>query len=485
MRFAIRTRLTLGYCAVFCISMLALEVGAYFGLSSSINAVVDRELHARLVGLIDFMDNHVAKYPVPRLQSEFRRHGALEPELLAVFDVERGVVFQAADMRWIGAERRATASPAIWTASVNTAHNRILPLRVLTVRRTIRGREYDLNLAADLTVPAEVMRLFRWMLFLSLPVMLACASVAGYWISGRALAPVSDLIHAAGTIGATNLGQRVNVPSSGDEIQELAVTLNSMLTRIEDAFRHVRQFTADASHELRTPLALIRATAEVALLSPSGDAASFREALHRILREAEKNTGLLDSLLRLARADSATSTLKLQPLNLARKLTQACERVQLLACEKGISFYVEAAGGDESFNSGLQIAGDAEDLLRLCLILLDNAIKYTPAGGTVTASATRTGERVSLEVRDTGIGISEYDLPKIFGRFFRADDARTKGAGAGLGLAIAKWIVESHHASIFVSSALGAGSVFRVDFPPIPAVQEAETNPSSTVPQAV
>jgi heavy metal sensor kinase len=469
MKVAIRTRLTVVFGTVFCASMLLLEAGAYIGLGSSTNAVVDSELRARLLGVVDFLDNHVAKYSLPHLQAEFRSHGALEPELLSVSDVERGEVFEPPAMRGIAAGKRAAAEAVVWTTRNNKA-----PLRVLTARRTIRGRQYDLNLATDLTLPAGVMRGFRWMLFLSAPLALAFASAAGYWISGRALTPVSELTRAAQTIGAASLAQRVYVPSSGDEIEELAVTLNGMLTRIEDAFRHVSQFTSDASHELRTPLALIRATAEVALLQPAGNAESYRTALHRVLIEAEKNTVLLDNLLQLSRADSAARAVNLRPLNLARKLGQACERVDLLAREKRIALQAELADDSKAIDSAPDISGDPNDILRLCLILLDNAIKYTPAGGNITATVTRAGRTVSLEVRDTGIGISENDLSKIFLRFFRGDEARTNGTGAGLGLAIAKAIADAHHARIRVTSSLGRGSTFRIDFPAIRDIHREE-----------
>jgi heavy metal sensor kinase len=453
--------------------MLALEAGAYFGLRSSINSIVDRELNSRVVGVVEFLDNHVARLPLPRVQSELKSHAALQPDLLAVLDSQKGEIFQSAALRGIAAQHRATASPVVWTAMAWTASGKGAPLRVLTVRRTVRGRDYVLNLATDLTVPSQVLLRFRWILLLTAPLCLGCASLAGYWISARALAPVSDLTRAARTFGAASLEQRLNVPSSGDEIQELAVTLNGMLARIEDAFRHVTQFTADASHELRTPLALIRTTAEVALLRPSGNAESYRDALHRILREAERNTTLLDNLLRLARADSDTRALSLRPLNLGRKIKQACERVELLAREKQIVLRVEADPADES----LTVAGDADHLLRLILILLDNAIKYTPAGGCVTVSATASGGLVTLEVRDTGIGISTHDLPKIFDRFYRADGTRTKGSGAGLGLAIAQWIVEAHHASIGVTSLPGAGATFRIAFPACTAADEHSASP--------
>ena len=474
MNFPIRARLTVVYCTLFCLSMLLIEAGAYFGLSASIYAVVDRELEARLLGVVDFLYNHASRFPLARLQAELKTHEALQPELLAIFDEGRREIFQAAQMREFADVKHREASTVVWTARTKLA-----PLRVLTVRRTIRGQEYDLHLATDLTVPSEIMRRFRWIPIFTAPVMLACASIAGYWISGRALAPVSELIRAAGTIGAANLGQRVKVPQSGDEIESLALTLNGMLTRIEDAFRHVTQFTADASHELRTPLAVMRATAEVALLRATGNADSYREALHRILSEAERNTILLDNMLHLARADSGTWALELRPADLGRNLRRACGRVELLAREKNIALRVEIA--DEP----LCIAADADHLLRLCLILLDNAIKYTPAGGTITAVASGGVGVASLEVRDSGIGIAARDLPRIFSRFFRADEARTKGHGAGLGLSIAQWIVEAHHAKIFVSSKPGEGSTFRVEFPGISRAPEGHADPRGAVQRAV
>jgi signal transduction histidine kinase len=251
------------------------------------------------------------------------------------------------------------------------------------------------------------------------------------------------------------------VPESGDELQDLAETLNGMLGRIENAFRHVTQFTANASHELRAPLALIRATSEVALLRVSGNVDTYREALHRILRETEKNSALLDDMLRLARADASTIALALKPLEFGPHIDRLCERVLPLAVEKNIKLEQRGAPGD------FWILADADHLKRLWLILLDNAIKYTPAGGSIVVSwhAAPSGQMI-CEVRDTGIGISQSDLPHIFERFYRADKARSREeGGAGLGLAIARWIVDAHRASIEVESHPGQGTIIRVALP--------------------
>ena len=457
MRVPIRTRLTVIYCAIFCVGMMALEGATYLGLRAAAETVVDRELESRFVGVVDFVDKHIARLPPARFHQEISSHGSLRPELLTILDVETGPVFESAVLHRITFPKGAPASPRIQTMQAGDR-----PLRVLTRRRNLHGRVYQLTLASDLTATNEVVRYFRWLLLFLAPIILACAAAVSYWVSGRALAPVSELIHAAGNIGVLSLSQRVTVHPSGDEIEQLALTLNRMLARIEASFRQVRQFTADASHELRTPLAAIRATAEVALLNTGGSADSYRQALHRVLGEAERNTILLDNLLRLARADSDAVMFSAQRIDLGTKLIRAGERVEILAKEKRILLRVIVP---EVPDGTLAVGGDAEHLLRLCLILLDNAIKYTPAGGSVTAQVQRVSATVRLSVEDTGIGIAAADLPNIFERFYRADEARTSGSGSGLGLAIAKWIVESHQATIHITSSPGAGSTFQVDFP--------------------
>ncbi|HWF48197.1 MAG TPA: ATP-binding protein, partial [Bryobacteraceae bacterium] len=453
MKIPIRTQLTAIYCAVFCLSTILLEIGAYAGLTSSIYAVLDDELQARLQGVVGFLDEHVARKTLQQLKDELSTHAALEPAFLEIDRVGDGQLFRGRLMAGFTGGKPAKSSPAISTVNSNRG-----PLRVLSTRRTIQNRQYDLYLGVSLAASSETLRRFRWLVFLSLPIVFACASIAGYWISKRALQPVSRLTNAARRIGAANLSQRLLVPKSGDEVQDLAETLNRMLGRIEDAFRHVTQFTANASHELRTPLALIRTTSEVALLRVNGNADSYREALHRILREAEKNSALLDDMLRLARADASANSPVLKPVEFGPHIQQLCERVLPLAHEKDIPLELRSTESD------LWVLADPEHLKRLWLILLDNAIKYTPPGGIIVVSwQTASPESLVCEVRDTGIGIAEADLPHIFERFFRADKARSREeGGAGLGLAIARWIVDAHHGSIEVQSVFGQGSVFRV-----------------------
>jgi heavy metal sensor kinase len=447
------------YCIVFSCSTLLLEISAYWGISAAIYAIVDHDLRARLAGVDEFLNEHIGRKSLPRLREELWQHEALQPAHLSISETDGRRVFQGSAFQGqsvaSAATKLARGGDVFWTANQSPES-----IRILAVRHTIQGRDYDLLLATGLTVPFEIMSRARLVLLLSAPVILWCALMAGYWIAGRALAPVSELTRAARSIGANNLTQRITVPDTGDELRDLALTLNEMLARIDSTFRQLTQFTANASHELRTPLALIRTTAEVALLRKASSAAAYREALHCVLSEAERNTALLDHLLFLARADSG-QTLTKRPVDIGKEIQRVCEQVQVLASEKDLRLRVETE------RDPVWISGNADHLRCLWLVLLDNAVKYTPAGGEIggLVNASDSGA-VSVEVSDTGIGIAEKDLPHIFERFFRADEARTKSVGGtGLGLSIARWVAEAHDATIGVRSVAGQGSIFRVVFP--------------------
>ena len=445
MRVPIRIRLAAVYCAVFCVSIALLETAAWCGLKSGINTVVDRDLKARLSGVEEFLEEHVSRKPLSRLQTELASHAALQPAYLVINDARGNRIF-----------------PPDGAAPFNRVRPNGRPaLRVLEASRTVHGQTFNLYVGADLSVPFEVLQRFRLLLLLSAPIVLLCASAAGYWVSKRALKPVSDLTRTARSITTANLNRRVAVPRSGDEVQALAETLNDMLTRIEEGFRRMAQFTANASHELRTPIALMRTASEVALLGVNASAETYREALHRILNETEKSTDLLDDMLQLARADSASRDLNLKPVEPIPGIEQVCEGIEPLAREKGLDFRCDPQ------SSRVLVAGDAAYLRRLWLILLDNAVKYTPAGGFIRFTWRLEPDNTFVcEVQDSGIGIAEEDLPRIFERFYRADKARSRDqTGAGLGLAIAHWIVEAHHGSIQVQSAPATGSLFRVILP--------------------
>jgi signal transduction histidine kinase len=288
---------------------------------------------------------------------------------------------------------------------------------------------------------------------LLIPGVLIVSCLGGYWLSSRALRPVDGITRVARSIGVHNPSQRIAVPQTGDELQRMAQAWNDVLERLDVAVNRIRQFTSDASHELRTPLALIRATAELALRRER-DAEGYRASLGQIEHEAEHMTALTESLLTLARADAGGLGMTMQSVDLNQLVESVVEQNAAVAMEKGVT--LRAATTDRP----VLATADPSGIRRILLILMDNALKHTPAGGAVTVSTVTEGGGVILTVQDTGEGIPAAALPHIFERFYRADAARGSGSGFGLGLSIAQAIAHAHGSTIAVSSTSGAGARF-------------------------
>jgi heavy metal sensor kinase len=456
---SIRLRLTGWYFAVLAIALGVFGTGMFLTLRQSVHAAVDDELSARLQGMQRFMQREFPGSDLDDIQREFREHSGLKPggDLIQVADAQGGWIYQSGSIR---PYKIALANaPDASLANIQTIDVDGSPLRLLTARVEIEGRPYTVQLATALGGFYAVLHRLAWLTLWSIPAVLLLATAGGYWISRRALAPVDQLTNTARSISAHNLSQRLLVPETGDELQRLAETLNEMMARLNAAFKRIVQFTADASHELRTPVALVRTTAEVAL-QKSRDASDYEAALRDILTEAERTSVLIEDLMTLARADSGAETLEFSDVDLGKSAREACSQGSTLARPRNIEFHWQIPEGE------MHVKGDPDALRRLFLILIDNALKYTPAGGRVSVSLSREDGFGIGEVRDSGIGIAAEDLPNIFERFYRADKAHSRDTGgAGLGLSIARWIVDAHHAGIQVESSPGRGSVFRVSIP--------------------
>lgn len=312
-----------------------------------------------------------------------------------------------------------------------------------------------LQVARPLNAVDETLERVAGILVLGIPLVLLVAALGGVFISGRALGPIDRVTWLARGIGAEDLSRRLNLSLPDDEVGRLARTFDSMLARLEAAFEREKQFTQDAAHELRTPLTIMKGTIDVALSRPR-EARDYRAALAEVGTQADRLIHLAESLLVLARAESAKPDLNLEPLDLAVLINGLVEEVQPLAEARGVT--VRYSGPRT-----LPLRGDQDRLLRLFLNLLDNAIKHTPEGGNVTIEATPGGGVVEVAVKDTGPGIPPEHLPHIFERFYRVDKARSRSeGGVGLGLAIAKHIAQLHGGDIRVASTPGVGSVFTV-----------------------
>ena len=288
------------------------------------------------------------------------------------------------------------------------------------------------------------------------------AVFVGRWIAQRALEPVDQIITEVREItDGRSLHRRLAVPMVRDELGRLAETLNQMMTRLERSFAALRRFTADASHELKTPLTVVRAGVERAITRPDVPQETLA-ALEETLQEVNRMTELLDSLLTLARADEGRAELHREPVDLRAIVAEAGETGDLLADHAGVAIEIRTPP------QPLVLAVDRSRVRQLLLNLIENAVKYTPRGGNVSVQLGASDGEVRLTVADSGIGIAPGDLPHIFDRFWRADSARTRTGerpGAGLGLAISKWIVEAHGGAIEVQSRPGRGTTFTVTFP--------------------
>ncbi|HEY4360043.1 MAG TPA: ATP-binding protein [Bryobacteraceae bacterium] len=467
MKLPIRIRLALIYSTILMTTTGTLELAGYYSVLHTIHSLVDRELNTRLAGIEDHLARHLPRYSWPRMGQDLDAHPAFQPSLLSIRDSSGAVLFEGSSMTGV----------SLASTGISTGNSGSGAFRLLSAKRVINGQALTLTLGTDLQVASAILRRVWLIMLLSLP-LFAMASVGiGYWMSGRALAPIQEIVRAVRSLDSRRLNQRVPVPATGDEVQLLAETFNGMLARIEAEFQKMHDFTANASHELRTPVAIVRAAAEVALLREGGNEVFYRQTLEQILRESERNSTLLENMLQLAHSDAGADARKRDGLNLKEYAVSACEQVAPLAASRQITVRHFAAA------SPVEVLADPEQLRRLLLILLDNAIKYTPPGGAVNVRIHEDEMgRPVCGVQDTGIGIALEQQPLIFERFYRTDKARSRSlGGAGLGLAIARGIALMHDADLRVESSLGAGSCFTVTFPSsrsIHATVAANADPS-------
>lgn len=314
-----------------------------------------------------------------------------------------------------------------------------------------------IELAQSLRQVDATLRELATLLIISIVAGLATAAVGGWFIAGAVLAPIDRITMTAQKITrARDLGRRLEVPQTRDEVGRLALTFNEMLARIEELFRAQQRFVADVSHELRSPLTAVRGNLDLLRRGAAHDEVARAQALDTIDSEVARMIRLVSDLLLLARSDAGVPIAK-HPVELDTLLLEVYRQAQLTA--KGVHLTLGAE--DQAI-----VLGDRDRLKQALLNLVDNAIKYTPPGGQVTLSLRKDEEWVAVSVQDTGIGIAAENIPHLFERFYRVDKARSRDAGGtGLGLAIAKSVVEAHNGKLTVESQLGKGSTFTIWLP--------------------
>jgi heavy metal sensor kinase len=299
---------------------------------------------------------------------------------------------------------------------------------------------------------------FFFLMMLGIPLIVVVSALAGYFLSKRALSPIVEIVEKAKHISAESLSDRIPVQNEKDELGELTTTFNKMFSRLDLSFQQMRRFTSDAAHELRTPLAAIRAMGEVALRREPGRA-ECAETLGNILEETTRLQNLCEGLLTLAKAEAGNLSLRKEPTDLKSFLESVLQTIGVLAEEKGITVAVRVP-------QEAAISVDPMWLRQAVLNVIDNGIKYTPKGGEILVTAEAANGRMVIRIKDSGPGISKDHTDRIFDRFYRADSGRDRSiGGAGLGLAIAKGIVESHGGTISIQSSRGQGTEVGISLP--------------------
>jgi heavy metal sensor kinase len=459
-KLSIGFRLTLWYLAIFAAAQLFFGVAMWVVLRHELYSVADDALKTQIEDLTNFLKSQKKKnMTVTKLREEASEAYDLEHsgDFLQIYDEDGNWIFHAS---WLERNKFALQAPAaIKSRSFQNVWIANQPFRFITQKIEVNGRSYTARTGVPTHQIIATLSLFRRYLLMLAPLLLFAAASGGYWLSRKALSPVDVITRMARNIGGNNLCDRLEKLTTGDELQRLSDTLNEMLARIESAFLRVTQFTADASHELRTPISLIRTEAEIALRKTRGTE-EYREALRHILLAAERTSSLVEELLSLARSDSGRESLHLAPLDLRRAVAETASEWQQLVESRNLQFKPALADCESP------VLADRKAVQRLLAILLDNSVKYTPPPGAIELRLEAQNGKAIISVCDSGIGIAKEDQARIFERFYRVDKARSRElGGAGIGLAIADWIVQQHRGSIAVHSSIGNGSTFVVELP--------------------
>ena len=451
---SIRMRLTAGYLAVLTAATLLLAGGVWGLFRQSVIRAADASLAGRVDGTRRFIERIQRELPPEEVSDEFKEFGDMtRGEALVECIDERGRTLHAPAMNgW--EELRVSPSPPD-ALRVEAREVAGVPFRAVATEIVVDGHRFQLWAATSMADAYGSLNRLGWLLTALVPGVLLFAAAGGFWISGRALAPVDRITRDVKSISWRNLDRRLDEPPADDELRRLAVTFNDMLGRIQLAAAEMARFTADASHELRTPVSLTRTTAEVAL-GRERSADEYRVALTEISTQMERMSALVNDLLLLARADAGAEPDATTTVEIGALVTETTDALHPTLAREGVRLDLDVAPAP------LTVNGNAESLRRLLVILLDNAIKYTPRDGHVTVRVSgapqglpgRSG--VAIDVIDSGTGLDAMDRVRAFDRFYRGAVARQQAPeGSGLGLSIARTIVDRHAGAISLAPGPG------------------------------
>ncbi|MGB8590350.1 MAG: heavy metal sensor histidine kinase [Candidatus Acidiferrales bacterium] len=461
---SVRTRLTLFYSAVLSVMLAGFGLLFYHALGLFMERSITKELEDQVA----FLQSHT-RVENGKVQVEFNPDNREEAYLVhvatrfyEVFELPSGrLVIQSEELEFLGVRPMPDAVRAL-AAKPGLSDLQFPTERLRFDSSIVPAADGSASLLVRVGIPLDpadaARREFLHALLLLMPIGIALAGLAGWQMARRALRPMMNLAIAARKIDVQQLHERLPVRGIGDEVDDVAKAFNETLGRLENSVEQMKQFTASISHELRTPLTALRGEAEVALLE-ARSVEEYKRVLASQLEEFDKLTHMINQLLVLARAEAGEIRWADQAVDLSAQILSLTEQMEPVAAAKkiGLKSHVQA---------GVFVYGDANWIERAILNLLDNAIKFTGDGGKVDVTLSTQNGQAVLRVEDTGVGIPATALPRVFDRFFRAEPSRSKSVeGVGLGLALAKWIVEKHRGHIEARSEIGKGSSFTIRIP--------------------
>jgi heavy metal sensor kinase len=469
-----RARLTLWYTAILALVLTGFAVASYLVIARATAKRTDASLAESADSFISSVRpelNEAGQPPsaaIVEVISAFR----FPDRQIAVFDETRRLIGESAQperMKLSKGWPQAVSFGFIADPALKNQGNcALLPankkIRVCATPLQNGSHVFMIVVAKSLHEETESLAQVRTAFLIAIPLSLLLASLGGYLLARRSLAPVIAMGEQAARISATNLHERLAVKSKRDELGRLAVIFNDLLGRLNLSFEQQRRFMADASHELRTPLAIVRGEAEVALSLPEREGGEYRESLTAVHDEGMRMSRIVEDLFTLARADAGQYPFKPVEFYIDDLINDCVRSARSLAEKRAVRMRVEGTGSELLFR------GDEALFSRMLMNLLDNAIKHTLPEGHVVVSRTSTGGTHVIRVEDTGTGIPIEAQPHIFERFYRADKARTRnvesdGSGAGLGLSIAQWIAHLHGGRIILERSDQTGTIFAIHLP--------------------
>ncbi len=469
---SLRFKLTLWYVLILGILLIAFSTFLYLTLSKSLYQDVDHKLRSLAELIASESVSPMSKFSFGNIDQTLESSLNLKPigKFIQVLDESGRIGRKSENLRNvqlpISLNALKNASKGLLTYETNRVFGNI-PLRILTFPVMEHNQiSKIIQVASSLEDVEEALNTLFIILIIAVPSALMIASLGGQFLASKALKPVDRITQTAREITSQNLNKRIDPPKVKDEISRLIETFNEMISRLDQSFRQVKQFTADASHELKTPLTILKGEVEVALRKERS-LEDYEQVLKSNLEEINRMSQIVEDLLLLSKAEMGEIKLNQEQINLTEILNGVVSQMSILAQSKKIKIETSNHSKD------IHMIGDGLRIRELFLNLIENGIKYTELGGAIHITLEKDGEaNAKIIFSDTGIGISKEDQAKIFDRFFRVDKARSREAGgSGLGLSICKWIVEAHKGEISVESELGKGSTFIVKLPlqPTPA----------------